>query len=659
MTTQGPQKPNGGHGSFTPDLMRKIRANSGLQLHGVLAAEQSANVGVCVHPRVPVMLTAFYGLESRLDLWNLDTGKHVQALQIRGEGNAEATGVMILGPNGPISGSALPIRDLALSPSGHLVALACGKQVRLVAVEQTGGSMEELIELAPQNAGVHAVAFSHSGEMLASASDDGQLVIWNVAAYHTLSTFHLPEARLRSVSFSSDDLLVATGDTDGNVAVWDVVTGHQMAYFQAHKGEVRCVRFGPHGYLLATCGVDGLIRLWDMAEAKPFGRPMAHGDSVYSLAMHRGGGLLYSCSFDGRIGVWRLDNQRLVDAYEDDAAVLAIAPYPDDGRLVSVTSSAVKVLTFRHDPRSVPPPENFALAAATGAALPELGQVAASQDEAIISDVDEDYLRARRGDSLSDIWSADTPGYRPAPPQPQAPAYPQPQAPPVAPLADMATLPAQPPVGQPPSPFGAAAPPPRPREPRRVDSSPLVPARENQEQAEQVSADMALQRKRQELKARRQRKRLVIALLFCLTLGFMGAVVGYGTTPSPQDDPALEQRRAPIVATYDQQVEAAGDKHRASVAQLQERLDRARKNAPSAELRALVDELEAGIQQEKQRHRGELERLAQARDQQLASLVVEDPTAGLVRAAIGGAVTFFVGLLLSLGGLLALGAVRD
>ena len=152
-------------GAFTPDNLKLLRQHTSLKLSAVLSHQQSANVGACIHPHLNTLLTAYYGAESRLDLWDLEARQHIQALHMHGGNDAgAATGIMILGPEGPVSGTALPIRALSLSPDGVTCAVACANSVRLVGV-QGGRSMTELIELHGDQKGVRVQARKGAGVM--------------------------------------------------------------------------------------------------------------------------------------------------------------------------------------------------------------------------------------------------------------------------------------------------------------------------------------------------------------------------------------------------------------------------------------------------------------------------------------------------------------
>jgi len=64
------------------------------------------------------------------------------------------------------------------------------------------------------------------------------------------------------VAFSPDGRLLASASEDKTVRLWDPVTGQHQRTLTGHAGPVRSVAFSPDGRLLASAGDDGTVRLW-------------------------------------------------------------------------------------------------------------------------------------------------------------------------------------------------------------------------------------------------------------------------------------------------------------------------------------------------------------------------------------------------------------
>lgn len=66
------------------------------------------------------------------------------------------------------------------------------------------------------------------------------------------------------VQFSPDGSILATASADHTVKLWDVASGYLLKTLTGSTDAVRCLSFSPDGHLLATAGSDRKISIWDI-----------------------------------------------------------------------------------------------------------------------------------------------------------------------------------------------------------------------------------------------------------------------------------------------------------------------------------------------------------------------------------------------------------
>jgi WD40 repeat protein len=72
-------------------------------------------------------------------------------------------------------------------------------------------------------------------------------------------------AYVRAVVFSSDGQLIASASNDRTVRVWETATGACRSVLQGHSDLVSAVVFSPDGQLVASASEDSTVRVWETA----------------------------------------------------------------------------------------------------------------------------------------------------------------------------------------------------------------------------------------------------------------------------------------------------------------------------------------------------------------------------------------------------------
>ncbi|KAK2765806.1 g-protein beta wd-40 repeats containing [Colletotrichum kahawae] len=116
---------------------------------------------------------------------------------------------------------------------------------------------------------VFAVAFSPDGQLVASASYDHTVRLWDAATGAPQQTLEGHTSSVSAVAFSPDGQLIASASRDNTVRLWDAATGAPRQTLEGHTSYVSAVAFSPDGQLVASASYDHTVRLWDAATGAP------------------------------------------------------------------------------------------------------------------------------------------------------------------------------------------------------------------------------------------------------------------------------------------------------------------------------------------------------------------------------------------------------
>jgi WD40 repeat protein len=214
--------------------------------------------------------------------------------------------------------------------------------VAVVALVLMNGSLEaappeyQLVLQAPPTTAVGSVAVSRDGALVASASGEGGVRLYDAKTGSLLRA--IGGAGDRSVVFSPDgkSLTAAGFHMDKLVSLWDVASGKRLRTFTGQtEWEADATAISPDGKMLASSATDKQILVWDIATGKLLHQLKDQPYRVSALAFSPDSTTLAGGGGDRRVHLWNCSTgklRRTLEGHRDWICTIAFSP---DGQTIA------------------------------------------------------------------------------------------------------------------------------------------------------------------------------------------------------------------------------------------------------------------------------------------------------------------------------------
>ena len=236
------------------------------------------------------------------------------------------------------------ISSVAYSPTGDMIASGEDDGTVKLWSTKTG---QEIVTFKGHGERVYSVAFSPVGDAIASGADDGTVKLWSIEAEREIITFEKPRGRVGWTGFSP------TGDTIALVAggtgkLWSIKTRQEIATFEGYRYGAWPVAFSPTEDMIASGEEDGTIKLWSIKTRQEIATFYGHESRINCVTYSPTGDMLTSGAMDGTIKLWSIEaGEEMATFYGHEGWIWWVEFLPTGDMIASRSEGTIKLWSIK------------------------------------------------------------------------------------------------------------------------------------------------------------------------------------------------------------------------------------------------------------------------------------------------------------------------
>jgi WD40 repeat protein len=191
-----------------------------------------------------ILASGDFSADIGVDVWDLQTGGHI----------------------GTFKGHTKGINSIKFSPCGNMIA-TCSNDCTIQIWDSFSLDCRFFMEGHPKR--VSDICWSGSGSKVISGSWDETVKVWSVSDEQCSQTLTIPTGGpVNSVAFSPDSTLIAAASEDGMVKVFDAGTGDVLHTIAMDLKTMYSIRFLNRDQITCLTKYSGKFGIWDITSAE-------------------------------------------------------------------------------------------------------------------------------------------------------------------------------------------------------------------------------------------------------------------------------------------------------------------------------------------------------------------------------------------------------
>ncbi|CAD8100899.1 unnamed protein product [Paramecium sonneborni] len=148
-------------------------------------------------------------------------------------------------------------------------------------------------------------------QWLAISTIKNDIILLDFKAQKIVGSLKGHQKQINSIAASQNENVLASASDDTLIKLWNIKQKESSEFMQAHQYSISQLAFSEDGQIIASGSIKGLenqvpIFIWDIANRKLITQLIGHQDSICFLSFSYCHKQLYSGSIDGTIIIWNM-----------------------------------------------------------------------------------------------------------------------------------------------------------------------------------------------------------------------------------------------------------------------------------------------------------------------------------------------------------------
>lgn len=233
------------------------------------------------------------------------------------------------------------VLDVLCHPSQPTVYSCGDKTVKVF----DAGAGAQVAAVKAHTADVTCLDMHPSLRFVLSTSLDKSWALIDTTTHDVLATVP-SESKLTAGKFHPDGLYMATGSDDGTVLIWDMERQTVAHQFDGHTAAVNDMSFSENGRYFATSSVDGVVKVWDLVKLSNLhSLAPEDGQKVNALAFDKSGQYLVVGGSVANVYLVKKKTMQLLHSFTDmpEMSKVAFGPHAKS-IVVACVDRSIKVI---------------------------------------------------------------------------------------------------------------------------------------------------------------------------------------------------------------------------------------------------------------------------------------------------------------------------